>query len=205
MFRYQTCHQASYHHEGISTQHHNPSPPPPISPPSPQALIMSLVLGSAVVSGLTLNADAVLQVMGLDPQTSDPHLVDMARDFLAVRWVMDETLPLSHFRLNKYRQFLPPLNPRSSTTRTYTFCTPSRSLTVQVYRGPRCAAGHRLPGRLPWPAGHAHPTGCHRRHQCAPPRPVSGSHLPAFGQRVGRARLDRGSVVNQCCGVACCR
>ena len=106
MFRYQTCHQASYHHEGISTQHHNPSPPPPISPPSPQALIMSLVLGSAVVSGLTLNADAVLQVMGLDPQTSDPHLVDMARDFLAVRWVMDETLPLSHFRLNKYRQVL---------------------------------------------------------------------------------------------------
>ena len=51
----------------------------------PQALIMSLVLGSAVVSGLTLNADAVLQIMGLDPQTSDPHLVGMARDFLAVR------------------------------------------------------------------------------------------------------------------------
>jgi len=51
----------------------------------PQALIMSLLLGATVVTSLTLNIDAVLHLMGLDPETSPSHLMDMAREFLAVR------------------------------------------------------------------------------------------------------------------------
>ena len=46
---------------------------------------MSLLLGATVVTSLTLNIDAVLHLMGLDPETSPAHLMDMAREFLAVR------------------------------------------------------------------------------------------------------------------------
>ena len=48
-----------------------------------QALLLASVLGAMVLTGLSLNADAALELMGLDH--SDPQLFQLAKDFLVVR------------------------------------------------------------------------------------------------------------------------
>jgi len=48
-----------------------------------QALLLASVLGAAVTAGLMLNADAALQLMGLDPH--DTQLLHLATEFLLIR------------------------------------------------------------------------------------------------------------------------
>lgn len=49
-----------------------------------QALALASVLGTAVWLGLGFNADLALGAMGLD-QAAEPHVYQLARDFLIVR------------------------------------------------------------------------------------------------------------------------